>query len=360
MINLKPILSLMLGLIIISLTSCTQTQAVVVAEPHPGPTATPELPPSPIPPAPNSPTAIVTPSVAPTQTVSPTPLPPTATPDSGSSLIGSSCDIEHVVIISIDGLRPDALDQTDTPVFDTLKTRGSYSPAAKAVLPSVTLVNHASMLGGMAPEKHGIYWNSDNTDLGKIKGPTLFSVAHEAGLSTAMVVGKPKLEDLVLPGSVDQFIYAGFTDRQVTNEALALIENGLPNVLFIHLPDVDSAGHATGWLSLAQLVALGWTDGDIGQIVAALDDKAGLAQTLLILTADHGGSEKSHGSDSPEDTTIPWLAIGPGVPPGSTLHQSIILYDTAATALYALNLPIPESWDGQPVVEIFDKSACVP
>jgi arylsulfatase A-like enzyme len=73
-----------------------------------------------------------------------------------------------------------------------------------------------------------------------------------------------------------------------------------------------------------------------------------------MITADHGGSGSSHGSDSPEDMTIPWLAVGPGVPAGITLQGKIVVYDTAATALYALGLPIPEEWDGRPVLEIFE------
>jgi hypothetical protein len=73
----------------------------------------------------------------------------------------------------------------------------------------------------------------------------------------------------------------------------------------------------------------------------------------LIVTADHGGHGFNHGDDSPEDRTIPWLAVGPSVPPGVTLSRKVNTYDTAATALYALKLPIPETWDGQPVMEIF-------
>jgi predicted AlkP superfamily pyrophosphatase or phosphodiesterase len=261
-----------------------------------------------------------------------------------------------VVIISVDGLRPDALEQADTPVLDTLKSSGAYT-TAHAVVPSVTLVNHASMLGGMTPDKHGIFWNSDDTGLGKITGPTLFSLAHEAGYTTAMVVGKPKLEDLVLPNSVDNYIYAGFTDAQVTGQILTLLQTGLPHVLFIHLPDVDSAGHSAGWMSTIQLWTLSWTDSSIGEIVAALQAGGYLNQTLLIITADHGGSGKDHGSTSPEDTLIPWLAVGPGIPAGRLLQQDVVIYDTAATALYALNIPIPAVWDGQPILEIFDKAA---
>lgn len=297
----------------------------------------------------------------PTSTATPIPsTPPTSTPTGTATptetpiVTGTRSDIEHVVIISIDGLRPDAWAKSDTPALDALRARGAYSARAQTVLPSVTLVAHASMVGGMSPEKHGVYWNIYDPTLGKVSGPTLFSVAHRAELSTAMVVGKPKLEHLVLPGSVDIYDYAGFTDWQVVDHTLALLQTGLPDILFIHLPDVDTAGHAMGWMSAGQLAVVAWTDELIGEIVAELEAGGYLAQTLLIVTADHGGTGFRHGGDSPVEMTIPWLAVGPGVPAGVSLQSDIVIYDTAATALYALNIPVPEEWDGQPVLEIFD------
>jgi predicted AlkP superfamily pyrophosphatase or phosphodiesterase len=242
----------------------------------------------------------------------------------------------------------------NTPTLDALRAAGAYNSRAQAVVPTVTLVNHASMLGGMSPEKHGINWNIYDPALGKIKGPTLFSVAQEAGLTTAMVVGKPKLEHIVLPNSVSIYNYAGFTDRQVVNQALPLINSSLPDILFIHLPDVDSAGHATGWMSPGQLLAIENSDGLIGELMTALETVDKLSSTLLIVTSDHGGSGQSHGTGSAEDTFIPWLAVGPGVPPGKAIDRSIMIYDTAATVLQGLKLPIPADWDGRPVSEIFN------
>ncbi|NIN35737.1 MAG: sulfatase-like hydrolase/transferase, partial [Gammaproteobacteria bacterium] len=142
-------------------------------------------------------------------------------------------------------------------------------------------------------------------------------------------------------------------DTEIKDQALEYIEAGLPHVLFIHFPDTDRVGHDYGWMSPNQLHAITFVDGLIGEIVAVLESGGYLNSTLLILTADHGGQGTSHGDDSPLDRTIPWLAVGPGVPPGVILATNINTYDTAATALYALKLPIPEMWDGQPVLEIF-------
>jgi hypothetical protein len=328
----------------------TLPPALSVASPTAAITDLPPATTTPTKPKPSPTLAAATPEPTATATSS-----PTLTPAPAPATAGCPCPISHVVIISVDGLRPDALEEADTPTLDALRAQGAYQPAAQTVLPSVTLVSHASMVSGMSPEKHGIFWNSNDPELGKVQGPTLFSVVHEAGLSTAMVVGKPKLEHLVLPGSVDNYIYAGFTDRQVVNEAVAVIQNEMPALLFIHLPDVDSAGHALGWMSLGQLLAVSLTDRLIGEVVSALETEGYLEQTLLIITADHGGSGVKHGSDSPEDMTVPWLAVGPGAPAGKILQNEIITYDTAATAVAAFGLPIPKNWDGQPVLEIFEE-----
>jgi len=288
-----------------------------------------------------------TPTATATATSSPTPQPTaTATPEPPQ--------IEHVVIISIDGLRADALARADTPNLDALRKRGAFSDNARAVVPSVTLVSHASMLGGMSPEKHGVTWNIFDAERGFVNGPTLFSLAHNAGLRTAMVVGKEKLQHLAIPGTVDEFDYPGFNDLQVGEKATQMIAAGLPAVLFVHLPGVDTAGHHAGWMSDEQIAAVQLADAVVGDVTAALDNAGYSDSTLLIVTSDHGGSGKSHGSDSPEDTRIPWLAVGPGVSAGYTLPDGIVVFDTAATAARALNLPLPAEWDGQPVPNLFE------
>lgn len=300
-----------------------------------------------------TPTSTSTPIPTPTPEATATSLPvdtpaplPTDTP--------VPAEIKHVVIISIDGMRPDAWEQANTPNLDTLRTKGAYYSSARSVQPSETMPNHSSMLSGMVPDKHGIFWNILYAEAPRINGPTLFSVSHDAGLSTAMIAGKPKLEYLVVPGSVDNFIGGEFTDVDVKNQAVALIQAGLPNILFIHLPDVDRVGHASGWMSPEQLQALAITDGFVGEIVAAIEAGGYLNSTLLIITTDHGGSGKGHQApDKPENSIVPWLALGPNVPINVTLTGPINIYDTAATAAYALKLTIPEQWDGRPVMEIF-------
>ena len=73
----------------------------------------------------------------------------------------------------------------------------------------------------------------------------------------------------------------------------------------------------------------------------------------MIITADHGSHGKAHSDDSELDGTIPRLAVGTNVAQGITLTQPINTYDTAVTILHALEMPIPDEWDVQLILEIF-------
>jgi len=360
----KSILFIILLLLV--LTGCaTESSASILASPTPleakaftptrlppSPTssATPPLLPSDTP----TPVPTLTPTSTPTQTPPPTLIPtPTRQVFTVQPATGSRADIQRVVIISVDGLRADALAQSDTPVLDALIAQGAYSDSAQTVTPSATLIGHASMLGGMTPAHHGFYWNINAPELGKIKGPTLFSVAREASLTSAMISGKPRLEHIVLPDSVDNFVYAGYLDQMTVARALEVIETNMPNILFVHMPDVDEQGHASGWMSAEQFATISQADARIGEMIAALETHGYWDHTLLIVTADHGGEGYRHGGKTPGEIIIPWLVFGPGVQPGLMLQSQVMIYDTAATALYALGLPIPPEWDGRPIVEVF-------
>ena len=169
-----------------------------------------------------------------------------------------------------------------------------------------------------------------------------------------MIAGKHKFSYINLPDSLD-YVYAENThDPQIRDLALEQIQTGMPDVLFVHFPDVDIVGHEFGWMSENQLFSVNYVDGLIGEIIAELDREGYLATTLLIVTADHGGRDRVHGDDTPEDRTIPWLAAGPGIAQGTTIKSAVNIYDTAATVIHALALPIPEHWDGVPVMEIFE------
>jgi hypothetical protein len=292
-------------------------------------------------------TATATATQTATQTATATPtetLTATQTPTSAPST-------HRVVIVSIDGLRPDAILLAPMPNLIGLMQSGASSLGARTVFPSITLVAHASMLTGMCPSKHGVDWNDYLPERGYAQGIDLFDIAHAAGLRTEMYVGKKKMQQITEPSSLDNFVLVNDSDSVLMDRLISDFPQDF-GVLFIHLVETDLTGHAYGWLSPEQLSTIQRADEALGRLFAELDARNLRDDTLIIVTADHGGNGQGHGSDSRENMTIPWIAAGPGIQP-KTLTTLVHTMDTAATAAFALGLEIPYEWDGVPVYEAF-------
>jgi arylsulfatase A-like enzyme len=105
-------------------------------------------------------------------------------------------------------------------------------------------------------------------------------------------------------------------------------------------------------MSRQQLNAYATDDESFGFILETLKGLGLYDGTLIIVTADHGGHDTTHGTNMLEDMTIPWIVSGRGVLP-LQLTTRVHTTDTAATAAFALGLPIPSEWDGVPVYEAF-------
>ena len=288
-------------------------------------------------------TATASPTITATPTASPT---PSATPT-----LTFTPSARRVIIISIDGLRPDAIVPAPMPNLVTLMQSGAVAVGAQTVFPSITLTAHSSMLGGVCPSKHGVYWNEYEPESGYAQSTDLLDLAHAAGLQTIMYVGTEKMRHITEPSSLDRFIHIEDTDSVLMGSLIANFPQDF-GVLFIHLLATDIAGHEAGWMSPHQISVIREADAALGMLLDELDARNLRDETLIIVTSDHGGAGNAHGSDAREDMTIPWIAVGPGIQP-KTLTTLVYTMDTAATAAFALGLPIPFDWDGVPVYEAF-------
>jgi predicted AlkP superfamily pyrophosphatase or phosphodiesterase len=265
----------------------------------------------------------------------------------------------HVIVISVDGLRPDAIATYGAQTIGRLEREGATSLEARTILPSLTLPSHASMLTGVEPSRHGITWNDDDDHgAAKLRVPTIFALAHDAGLTTAAFFGKSKLRQLEDSGAVD---HAESPPRglevpaeRIANDLARYLASGArPNLLFVHLSDPDRAGHSQGWLSPAYESAVERIDIVVETLGQAADSAFGRGAYTVILTADHGGHGRSHGTADARDSNIPWIAWGKGVEAGRRLAPGIHTTDTAATALWLLGIAVPSWMTGRPVVEAF-------
>lgn len=262
---------------------------------------------------------------------------------------------EHVFIISFDGGKPSVMKQSSMPTTFGLIKDGSCSWEARTISPSVTLPSHTSMLTGLSPSKHKVLWNDwDATK--SIKATTIFKLAKSNGLVTAMFVGKPKFKHLSLPGTVDRFDLPSHKCDKVAKAAAEYIVKKKPNLCFIHFADSDGAGHAHGWGSKQQIQSFADEDAALKVVIDSINQANIASSSVIILTADHGGHDRTHGTDKPDDMIIPWIIWGNGVKHGYEITAPITTYDTAATALWLLNLRLPKNLDGKPVVSAFDES----
>jgi hypothetical protein len=294
---------------------------------------------------------------------------------------------DRVCVISIDGLRPDLLLRARTPNLKSLCGTGAYTFWAQTTEVSVTLPSHVSMMTGVAPQKHGVDWNEAVTPIVYPKYPTLLDEARKnrPGLTSAVIAGKKKFNTFTRPGVCDWSYLPDIgrpDDTEVAAEAAKIIKQHAPNILFIHFANVDQIGHADtkvyppeiygdnfgGWGSPDQMAAIQKADVAVGIVLQALADKGVRDQTLIIVSADHGGQGFGHGRDDPRSRHIPWIASGPHVrqvPNYIGLDQQgfdltrigkliVNTEDTFATACYFLGIPMSPDIDGRPVVEIFE------
>ena len=268
----------------------------------------------------------------------------------------------HVVVISVDGLRPDAIERFGARTILRLSSEGSRAARAQTILPSKTLPSHTSMLTGEDVDEHGIAWNSNETDHhGHVAVPTVFGLARKQGFHTAAFFSKGKFNHLEVPGSLDYSQAPNGNGRWSVERTAADVERYLmtarPNLLFVHFGEPDRAGHIWGWMSY--LYGRGVRKADVGvqRVIAAADKAFGAGSYTVILTADHGGHGRTHGSKDPRDTTIPWITWGKGVQPSSSVAEQVRTMDTAGTALWLLGVEAPDGLAGTPVRSAYTEQA---
>jgi predicted AlkP superfamily pyrophosphatase or phosphodiesterase len=258
-----------------------------------------------------------------------------------------------VLVVVFDGCRPDGLAQAHTPYVDALWQTGAYSWSAQSVAASVTLPAHLSMWRGVTPEKHGV---TDNVFMPTASAyPSAFEIAHQARLHTAMFYSWEELRDLSAPGHLTMsYCHEAKsddgTDQLVAEEAARYLVAHQPHLAFVYFGNTDLIGHDHGWMSAPYLAAIEELDQALGTLLNALSQAHLRNDYTLLLLSDHGGHDRHHGSTSPEDLTIPWIINGPSVKRGYEIQAPVFIHDTAATIAYLLDLPRPESWDGQPVL----------
>lgn len=249
---------------------------------------------------------------------------------------GQSPPFEQVILISVDGLRGDAisaLGPDEAPAFYEFINDGAATLNARTDVDyTVTMPNHTCMLTGLpalGENGHG-YTINDNTGrtLHDVKGryvPGIFDVLNENHLSSALFSTKAKFMVFVKSCGLKDFSVAAISDDNMVAKFLEKLNGSAPAFLFLHISAPDKTGHLDSWSltpGSSYLEAVKQSDVLIGKILRAIRDNPKLASTTaVIITADHGGTGSAHGDPrEPLNFTIPFLVWGGAVAQGADLY----------------------------------------
>jgi len=209
--------------------------------------------------------------------------------------------VEHVIIVLVDGARPDlALLYGNESGFGTLYMDGVWFHSVYAYTPTYSTPARAAIATGLPHELTGV--SSNEYDDGELSIPNIFSLAKEMGLTTA-VVGDTSIKRL-FNSSID--IYVKIPDefgqqRRSMEVALDIIRDDPPNLMWIGLSDVDMAGHMYGAASEEYRRALQEASELIQLLIDTLYEEGIISDTLLIVLSDHGHLDiGGHGDDEEE------------------------------------------------------------
>lgn len=249
-----------------------------------------------------------------------------------------------VILISVDGMRPDGLRACGNPYLSELEATCAYTYTGRSAEPSVTLPCHFTMAHSVSPARHGILTNTYVPQVRPVLG--IFEKVKNAGGTTAMFYGWDQIRDIAGPGSLHFSTYIGAymkesSDTALTDAALSVIGEHRPDFVFLYMVETDEkGGHDNGWMSEKYLKRISIAIDNVKRVIDAFGE-----EYSVLLMADHGGHGRSHGTSLAEDMTVPFFFRGPAFPVGE-LSREVSLVDIAPTIAALLGIPPEPEWEG--------------
>ena len=184
---------------------------------------------------------------------------------------------KKVILISIDGLRPDAVETCGHPFVNTLRENGCYSPDASSVVPPVTLPAHTSIFYSVPPIRHGIITNDYMPPVRPIRG--LAEQLERADKTCAAFYGWEPMRHVWTSGNMKYSLFVNEyeednSDLLLTQEALSLIERKEPDFVYLYLVETDDkGGHDHGWMTSEYMHRVNNAFSCVQQVYEAVHDR---------------------------------------------------------------------------------------
>ncbi len=253
-----------------------------------------------------------------------------------------------VLVILCDGMRPDAVLKCNHPFAEKLMSISRYNPNAQTVFPSYTLPCHMSLFHSSDPSEHGVLSNTFVP--GERKG--LFEQLKDNNKSTAFFYSWGELKDTYAPYSLcyGRFVSETHFPRRRVTELLEedcekYINEYKPDFAFLYLETTDSVGHECGWGTEEYYSAANHSFGIIEKIMSAIP-----SDYSVIVLADHGGHDHTHGTDDPIDMTIP-LFIKSNIAIDDEKFENANIIDIAPTVCDIVGVTPSKKWKGKSLLK---------
>jgi len=258
---------------------------------------------------------------------------------------------KKLLFIGIDGCRPDALTQAQTPNIDGLINGGIYINDALCSIngqPTVSGPGWSTMITGVWFDKHGV---SDNSFSGSNfdEYPPFNVLMEESSQEyhTASFIMWTPIHTQIFGSTMDYNELHSTYDGSVAQGAADYMSTPNLDVLFLDFDDVDIAGHSYGYSPEANqyINAIENVDEYIGWVIDAMENRPTFQNEdwLVMITSDHGGIDYSHGGQTIEERQIPIILSGSLVSV-ETLPEQSYLTNMVPTLLHYFGIENNCEW----------------
>ena len=260
----------------------------------------------------------------------------------------------YVFLIGLDGWGGYSVSNKsfNMPTVTGLMNDGCYTIKAKNVKPTISLPNWSSMFMGTSPKKTGYKTNEPSKADSKIVDmygifPSIFTLlTKQRPQCKAAFFYEWSVNGALCPdGVIDKKQHISNLSKDVSVVS-DYIKSERPNFCAIAIDEPDGVGHSAGHNTRAYYEELSKLDVLIAQIIQAIKDAGIWDNSIIMLSADHGGVNKGHGGNTLSEREIPFIICGNNVKEGVKISQNVMIYDIAPTIAYILKLETPSFWEG--------------
>lgn len=273
---------------------------------------------------------------------------------------------EHVIFIGLDGWGSFSVENADMPNVKALMAEGCYTLQKRAVLPSSSAVNWATMFMGANPEVHGhTQWNSYTPEIPSYqilkngKFPTVFQLIDEKypEAEIGCIFEWDGIEHVIDSLAFDYHEQTPDCEKYPTalgEMAVRYILEKKPDLGVFIYDSPDHPGHEYGYGSEGYYANLKVLDGYIGEIIAAVKEADIYDDTIFIVTSDHGGIGTGHGGKSMMEIETPFIIAGKNIRKAGQFDRPMMQFDVAATIAEIFGVATPDVWRAKSMNQVFE------